>query len=188
MALARQHRRLHRDPRQRRRLGADLPRRAARRLRAHPDIDIVTGNGWFLGGRLDGQPARPLPDARPQPTLPTILADETSIFIMSLFRRRVYEAIGGFDETHAHQRGLRLLAARGPRRLPLPAQRPAARPLPPTRRQRVGDRRQHARRHPARLREDCARCCRTARRSYRRSTRRSRGSSASRSRRGRAWR
>ena len=27
-----------------------------------------------------------------------MLADETSIFIMSIFRRRVYETIGGFDE------------------------------------------------------------------------------------------
>ena len=63
-----------------------------------PEVDIVTGNGWFLGSRLNGQLARPFPDSRPQPTLQTILADETSIFIMSMFRRRVYEAIGGFDE------------------------------------------------------------------------------------------
>jgi glycosyltransferase involved in cell wall biosynthesis len=65
---------------------------------AHPDVDVVTANGWFLGSRLDGQLARPFPDARPQPTLATILGDETSIFIMSVFRRRVYETIGGFDE------------------------------------------------------------------------------------------
>lgn len=64
-----------------------------------PETDIVTSNGWFLGSRLHGQLARPYPDARPQPTLQTILADETSIFIMSTFRRRVYDAIGGFDET-----------------------------------------------------------------------------------------
>jgi glycosyltransferase involved in cell wall biosynthesis len=65
----------------------------------HPEVDIVTGNGWFLGSRLHGQLARPCPDTRPQPTLRTILADETAIFIMSMFRRRVYEAIGAFDET-----------------------------------------------------------------------------------------
>ena len=65
---------------------------------AHPDVDIVTGNGWFLGSRLHGQPARPFPDRRPQPTLAGILEDETSIFIMSMFSRRVYERIGGFDE------------------------------------------------------------------------------------------
>ena len=66
---------------------------------SQPEVDIVTGNGWFLGGRLHGRTARPSPDVRPQPTLTTILADETAIFIMSVFRRRVYEAIGGFDET-----------------------------------------------------------------------------------------
>jgi len=66
---------------------------------AHPDVDVVTSNGWFLGGAQDGQVARPYPDPRPQPTLQTILADEMSIFIMSMFRRRVYETIGGFDES-----------------------------------------------------------------------------------------
>jgi glycosyltransferase involved in cell wall biosynthesis len=64
----------------------------------HPDVDIVTGNGWFLGGRRHGQPARPWPDPRPQPTLAAILADEESIFIMSIMRRRVYDRLGGFDE------------------------------------------------------------------------------------------
>lgn len=64
----------------------------------HPEVDIVTGNGWFLGGRRHGLPARPWPDARPQPTLATILADEESIFIMTVMRRRVYDRIGGFNE------------------------------------------------------------------------------------------
>ena len=67
-------------------------------LAAHPGVDIVTGNAWFLGGCLDGQPARPSPDPRPAPDLAEILADETAVFIMSIFRRRVYETIGGFDE------------------------------------------------------------------------------------------
>jgi len=64
----------------------------------HPEVDVVTGNGWVLGGRLHGLPARPWPDGRPQPTLASILGDELSIFIMSIMRRRVYDAIGGFDE------------------------------------------------------------------------------------------
>ncbi len=68
-------------------------------LAARPDIDVVTGNAVFLGSSLDGQPARPWPDPRPAPTLAGILADETAIFIMSIFRRRVYDAIGGFDES-----------------------------------------------------------------------------------------
>ena len=64
----------------------------------HPDVDIVTGNGWFLGGVRHGAPARPFPDARPQPTLANILADDEAIFIMSIMRRRVYETIGEFNE------------------------------------------------------------------------------------------
>ncbi len=65
----------------------------------HPDTDVVTGNAWFLGGPLDGAPARPTPDARPAPDLLGIITDETAVFIMCVFRRRVYDAIGGFDES-----------------------------------------------------------------------------------------
>jgi glycosyltransferase involved in cell wall biosynthesis len=68
-------------------------------LRARPDVDIVTGNGWFLGSRLHGRPVRPTPDPRPEPTLASILADEEAIFIMSVMRRRVYETVGPFDES-----------------------------------------------------------------------------------------
>lgn len=60
--------------------------------------DIVTGNAWTLGGARDGEPARPYPDPRQQPDLTSILADELSVFVMAVFRRRVYEVIGGFDE------------------------------------------------------------------------------------------
>ena len=68
-------------------------------LRTHPEIDVVTGNAWFLGGRYHGQPARPWPDPRPHPTLRSILEDETAVFIMSVMRRRVYETVGAFDES-----------------------------------------------------------------------------------------
>ncbi|MEP6915386.1 MAG: glycosyltransferase [Acidobacteriota bacterium] len=67
-------------------------------LGRHPEVGIVTGNAWFLGSRWDGEPARPTPDTSPAPDLGRIIADETVIFIMSVFRRRVYETIGGFDE------------------------------------------------------------------------------------------
>ena len=68
-------------------------------LHSREGIAIVTGNAWNLGGRWDGKPARPYPDARPQPDLTAMLADELSVFVMSIFRREVYETIGGFDET-----------------------------------------------------------------------------------------
>lgn len=67
-------------------------------LTSRPDVDVLTANALFLGSRLNGRPARPWPDTRPDPDLATILADETAVFIMSVFRRRVYETIGGFDE------------------------------------------------------------------------------------------
>ncbi len=68
-------------------------------LDSRPEVDVVTGNAWFLGGSRNGTPARPSPDNRPSPTLADMLADETAVFIMSVFRRRVYETIGPFDET-----------------------------------------------------------------------------------------
>ncbi len=67
-------------------------------LEERSDVDIVTGNGWYLGGAKHGQPARPYPDHRPAPDLASIIGDETSVFIMSVVRRRVYTTIGQFDE------------------------------------------------------------------------------------------
>ena len=67
-------------------------------LEAHPRVDIVTGNGWCLGGARHGQLARPFPDPRPEPDLASIIGDEWSVFIMSVFRRSVYTTIGAFDE------------------------------------------------------------------------------------------
>lgn len=67
-------------------------------LDGEPDVDIVTGNAFVRGGTADGRTARPFPDPRPAPDLLQILADETAVFIMALFRRRVVDAIGGFDE------------------------------------------------------------------------------------------
>jgi glycosyltransferase involved in cell wall biosynthesis len=67
-------------------------------LARRPEIDIVTGNGWMLGGSRHGELARPYPDPRPEPDLATILGDERAVFIMSVFRRRVYEVVGCFDE------------------------------------------------------------------------------------------
>jgi glycosyltransferase involved in cell wall biosynthesis len=67
-------------------------------LDANPAVAIVTGNGLNLGGPDDGKPFGPYPDARPSPDLLQILGDETAVFIMTLFRRTVVNAIGEFDE------------------------------------------------------------------------------------------
>jgi glycosyltransferase involved in cell wall biosynthesis len=66
-------------------------------LLARPDVDIVIGNARNRGGKRDGQPSRPLRRDGQVITLAEILADETSLFIMSVFRREVIDAIGGFD-------------------------------------------------------------------------------------------
>jgi glycosyltransferase involved in cell wall biosynthesis len=67
-------------------------------LHARPEVDIVTGNGWCLGGAKHAQHARPYPDPRPVPDLASIIGDEWSVFIMSVVRRHVYTTIGPFDE------------------------------------------------------------------------------------------
>jgi glycosyltransferase involved in cell wall biosynthesis len=66
-------------------------------LLSRPDIDIVIGNARNRGGKRDGQPSRPLRRDGQVISLAEILADETSLFIMSVFRREVIDAIGGFD-------------------------------------------------------------------------------------------
>ena len=66
-------------------------------LLARPDVDIVIGNARNRGGRRDGAPCRPVRRDGQRITLAEILADETSLFIMAVFRREVIEAIGGFD-------------------------------------------------------------------------------------------
>jgi len=66
-------------------------------LAARPDVDVVIGNARNRGGKRDGQPSRRLRGEGLPITLAEILADETSLFIMTVFRREVVEAIGGFD-------------------------------------------------------------------------------------------
>src|SRR6185503_4905548 len=66
-------------------------------LDARPDIDVVVGNARNRGGPRDGQPSRPIRGEGRPITLAEILADETSLFIMAVFRREVVDTIGGFD-------------------------------------------------------------------------------------------
>jgi GT2 family glycosyltransferase len=66
-------------------------------LEARPDIDVLIGNALNRGGPSDGLPARPVRGGGQLIPLTEILADESSLFIMAVFRREVVEAIGGFD-------------------------------------------------------------------------------------------
>lgn len=68
-------------------------------FRTRPSVDLVTGNGRFLGGSRHGSTVRPWPDPRPPLTLATIITDEEAVFVMTVFTRRVFETIGGFDES-----------------------------------------------------------------------------------------
>jgi glycosyltransferase involved in cell wall biosynthesis len=60
-------------------------------------VDIVTGNGYNLGGVMDGQPFNPAGTTCRELSLLDILERETAVFIMSVFRRAVIERVGTFD-------------------------------------------------------------------------------------------
>jgi glycosyltransferase involved in cell wall biosynthesis len=63
----------------------------------HPEVDVVTGNARSLGGPFDGQPLRPAGgDCRPLSLL-AMIEDENAVCVMSVFRRTVFDRIGGFD-------------------------------------------------------------------------------------------
>ena len=63
-----------------------------------PDVDVVTANAFNLGGAFDGQPLSSIaPECRPI-ALIDMLERENAVCIMSVFRRAVYDTIGGFDE------------------------------------------------------------------------------------------
>jgi len=66
-------------------------------LDARPDVDVVIGNARNRGGSRHGQPSRPVRAEGLPITLAEILADETCLFIMTVFRREVVDTVGGFD-------------------------------------------------------------------------------------------
>lgn len=66
---------------------------------AIPTAGVVTGNVIHHGGSHDGEPMWPPLDRPRVLYLSDLLADEAAVCIMSVFRREVYEAIGGFDVT-----------------------------------------------------------------------------------------
>jgi glycosyltransferase involved in cell wall biosynthesis len=63
-----------------------------------PDVDVVTVNAINLGGDRSEQPLWPAGPAGTDLTLLDIIEREDAVCIMSMFRRRVYDTIGGFAE------------------------------------------------------------------------------------------
>ena len=71
-----------------------------RLLDSQPNVAVVTGNALNLGGGvLDGRPVRPWPAEPREIRFVDMIEHEDSVFIMSVFRREVYDAIGGFNES-----------------------------------------------------------------------------------------
>jgi glycosyltransferase involved in cell wall biosynthesis len=66
---------------------------------SYPQTALVTGNGYFFGGPFNGQPVGPPGDASYELPITRIVEDERSIFIMTVFRREVFETIGEFDRS-----------------------------------------------------------------------------------------
>jgi glycosyltransferase involved in cell wall biosynthesis len=78
-----------------------LPQFVERQLEAfeaYPDVAVVSGNLFNLGGPWHGQPYRPMTAEPTHVTFLEMIERESAICISSVFRREVYEAIGGFDE------------------------------------------------------------------------------------------
>jgi hypothetical protein len=67
-------------------------------FRQYPDTDLVTGVARFRGGARDRRPMRAFTPGHPVLSLRDIIADDTAVFIMTIFRRKVFAAIGGMDE------------------------------------------------------------------------------------------
>jgi glycosyltransferase involved in cell wall biosynthesis len=89
-------------------------------LDARAEIDIVSVNAWNLGGPHDGHPLKPRTGAPHEITLVDMVRVEDSVPYMTVFRRRVIDLTGGFDEglrrsedydlwLRAAQRGARIL-------------------------------------------------------------------------------
>ena len=63
-----------------------------------PAADVVSGNAFNLGGPRDGQLLRPLSDDCQPLTLIDMIEHEDAVLVMSVLRRRVVDAVGGFSE------------------------------------------------------------------------------------------
>lgn len=66
-------------------------------FRQSDDVAVVTANATNVGGVLDGKTFWPVTSGTSRLTLLDIIEHEDSVCIMSVFRREVFETIGGFD-------------------------------------------------------------------------------------------
>jgi glycosyltransferase involved in cell wall biosynthesis len=64
----------------------------------HPETSLVTTTAYDLGGPRDGQSRRRPSADYPVLTLDEIIQNDSAVFIMTVFRREVFEQIGGLDE------------------------------------------------------------------------------------------
>jgi GT2 family glycosyltransferase len=87
-----------------------------RLFRGDAELAVVSGNALNRGGPRDGQPVRPWPAEPRELVFLDLIEHIDSVFIMSVFRREVYEAVGGFNETFFHSEDYEFwlrVAARG---------------------------------------------------------------------------
>jgi GT2 family glycosyltransferase len=63
-----------------------------------PAVDVVSGNALNLGGPSDGRPLRSASGESRPITLIDMIEHEDAVLVMSVLRRRVVDAIGGFSE------------------------------------------------------------------------------------------
>ncbi|HUR33052.1 MAG TPA: glycosyltransferase [Vicinamibacterales bacterium] len=68
-------------------------------LERQPEVAVISGNARNVGGgALDGRAVRPWPAEPREISFVDMIEHEDAVFIMSVFRREVYESIGGFNE------------------------------------------------------------------------------------------
>jgi len=70
-----------------------------RLLDRRPEFAVVSGNARNMGGGvLDGRPVLPWPDEAREIRFVDMIEHDEAVFIMSVFRRELFETIGGFNE------------------------------------------------------------------------------------------
>jgi glycosyltransferase involved in cell wall biosynthesis len=68
-------------------------------LERRPEFAVVSGNALNAGGGvLDGRPVLPWPDEAREIRFVDMIEHDEAVFIMSVFRREVFDTIGGFNE------------------------------------------------------------------------------------------